>query len=68
MTLVGGPTVWGLGLFGGDIVEREVGRFKKKKQSFFTLLQVQGRARRNGNSAVQNGTVRSLLFSFFFFF
>ena len=61
-TSVGGPPVWGLGLFGGDIGEREAGRFSKKKQSFFTLLQVRGRGRRNGNNAVQNGTVRSLFF------
>ena len=33
MTSVGGPTVWGLGLFGGDVGERERGG--KFLQSFF---------------------------------
>ena len=61
MTLVGGPTVWGLGLFGGDVGEREAGSFFQK-QSFSFYCRFGGRGRRKGNSAVQNGTVRSFLF------
>ena len=51
MTSVGGPTVWGLGLFGGDVGERE-----RREVFFFLLLQVRG-GRKTMNSVVQNDTV-----------
>ena len=61
MTSVGGPTVWGFGLFGGDVGEREAGSFFQK-QSFSFCCRFGGE-RKKRNSVVQNDTVPV---SFFF--
>ena len=61
-TSIGGPTVWGLGLFGGEVRERER---REVFQSFsFLLLQVRG-GRKTMNSVVQNDTV--LVFFFYIY-
>ena len=64
-TSVGGPTVWGLGLFGGEVRERER---REVFQSFsFLLLQVRG-GRKTMNSVVQNDTVLSPSFFFLIYY
>ena len=53
-TSIGGPTVWGLGLFGGEVRERE----RREVFSKFFLSSVAGSGgRKTMNSVVQNDTV-----------
>ena len=64
MTSVGGPTVWGLGLFGGDVGERE--RREVFFKVFFLLLHVRGGKGRRGIVSFKTTSFQSLFFFSFF--